>query len=440
MMARAASILALSLTLAGCCLTTQVTGQTAGAQGSGGSSSSTGSAAGPGTTGSTTAAASSTGGSSSGTTGGSSTGPTLAPILLLDAGEDVVFGPVSIVGGLNGPSSGGARLAYSMSDGGPFNVYLQGFSDEALPAGAPELIAGTSPGLFGAPGVSVSNYGNETALCWDDNGVSTDPFGGQACSTGIGPIVICATIAAQGAPPQNVFSDCGNSAQLIFNPADGVTQLLVYNGDFQLTEAFFPSAGDAITLNSSLPVVGVPVLSGLDEVFFGMPSSGMIPGCISQGLTVVRHLYGGSTLQPICSPVDASFDPDGQFAVAGNPTVELAGILELDGAGLRASVWGIDAGIATEPIPSAEAPTGPLAAGPCPNGFGYVTMTADGSLLFTEQAFDGTLMPDGGLLQLGRFSSAPITTSMAVAPSLDGGLFLAVSSPAQIGVYLISCE
>jgi len=184
------------------------------------------------------------------------------------------------------------------------------------------------------------------------------------------------------------------------------------------------------------------------------------PGASSTDLIFMTTLDGGSSFladpaglslmevvwAPECTAESSTFtdvDPSTVptlFAAASSTDHQVAAGLELDSFGLRAVVWQLEAGTgSTTSIASPQPAIGPLAAGPCAGGFGYAAITEGGALFTAEQGFDGQLLPDTGeLFSLQGFNSA--VTSMAVAPNADGGLFLAVSSSSQMGVYLIGCR
>ncbi len=152
---------ALSLS-SGCCIAgisgvaTGVTGTAARISGASGASTA-GAASGSSNSGNSSSSSGGTGtrsstGTSGGRSGGASTGTMtakiprpvpIAPLFLLDAGPDTVFGPVSIAV-VPGPGGEGlAKLGYSRGDGGQFGIMLQTLSADAGAIGEALEIATT---------------------------------------------------------------------------------------------------------------------------------------------------------------------------------------------------------------------------------------------------------------------------------------------------------
>jgi hypothetical protein len=158
------------------------------------------------------------------------------------------------------------------------------------------------------------------------------------------------------------------------------------------------------------------------------------------------------------SPIDPDYWTYGAyatpFAAAGEPSAGTAAILEYDGSQLLAFVWQLDLGAPQQiVVPSTEPPEGAIAVGICPKGYVYLATTIRGHVLLAEGTFDGGIgavpsryltLPDfdptPGLLQRDNSGIARPATSMALAPTPDGKLLLAISNPWQVAVYLEDCE
>jgi len=421
--------------------TSAASGRTSGARTSG----NTGTTGGAGTTGSTT-----------GTQSGTSAGSILPPTYFLDAGEGEIFGPVSIAGGSSHTGDPGARLVYSRGDGGQFDIFVMSLSGAGGTLLGPQLVAVASAGVMidggqsiaiaSSPNLSVSDFGNRTGLCWEAFGSSSNPYAG--CDhIPEGPTVTCATLAEIGDDPQGSYSNCDTVPQLVFNRTDRVTQLFTRDGVWWYGMDWGISLGGPEDFWSSGPFATVALSENLDGLL--LQSADINPNyspSTSAGLLLIPLLYadapspGYLDSTPVYFDVDPAFSPTGLFAAAASSTTHTVAAVELEDSSLRGIVWTADAGIiGAIPIQSSAPPVWPMAAATCSSGFGYLAMTGAGSMLFAEQSFDGSLMAGTSeTFTLEGFSST--ITSMAVAPSADGSLLLAVSSQAQIAVYLLGCQ
>jgi hypothetical protein len=130
-------------------------------------------------------------------------------------------------------------------------------------------------------------------------------------------------------------------------------------------------------------------------------------------------------------------------------------VLEFDGLQLLDFTFDVETQVAGTPseIPSIAPVIGAVAVGICPNGFANFAQTEYGAVLSAETGLDGGLIPNSERwLDLQDFNQTPSltrldntgrtspATSMAVTSIPDGRLFLAISNPAQIAVYIISCQ
>ncbi len=146
-----------------------------------------------------------------------------------------------------------------------------------------------------------------------------------------------------------------------------------------------------------------------------------------------------------------------QFTAISDLATRTVTVLELDVgyATMTELVIALDAGALSNQatVPTGEILVGAIAAGVCPNGFAYLATTNNYHVLFGEAVFDGGLVPSSSrYLELSNFVQTPglvrlnsadwetSSTSLAVTPAPGGNLFLAISTPAQIAVYLIGCD
>ncbi len=458
--------------LGGCCLssisgTNLESGTSGGIEGSSGSSGSghASGTSGVSSSGSTTGTAVGNTGSSSGTgtgtaaagtgasaaTIGTTTGgfPVLAPAMLLEASARQVFGPVAISATVEPQSFGSADLVYSLGDFQHFDVTLQPLLGDGGPMGAPLSLASTSFGLASpGPQVSVSENGTQTSVCWEDFG--SVPVQ-QSCVRGysVGPVILCAAIPEDAPSPEISYSDCGTAPRLVFNASDVGTRLL-YAGDHPLSSPdFLETSLDSqpacfASLDFGESAAAVPGPSSGDLIWMTAIDAGPNhqPDPPLPGLSFFQRTWDTScdVQNGVVSNVDPFFATNGIFAVASSAERQLAAAIELDSHGLRAIVapFDGDAGSMARMSPS-EPAVGPLAAARCPSGFGYVAVTEEGAIFSVEQGFDGKLVAGSdAIFSPGGFTSAP--GSVALAPNTNGGLFLAVSSATQMGVYLIGCQ
>jgi len=413
------------LALDGCCLSV-VTG------GTGKSSSGSG-----------TGGATSTGGTTTGTSAaGSSTGsfiPTLTLTYLLDAGIGTVFGPVALSLTPTDGGSGIAKLVYSGGQPGSFEVTLQALSEAGMALGDPIAVAATDAALISPPNVTVFDDGRDTAVCWEDYGSTSNPFLGECMNAGENPLVLCATVAEGGSSSES-YSACGSRPLLVFNGASAPLNL--DGGDLQLYYQDYVDVaqvwayGYDVGISASwgpinIPFAVSPLAPNLDEIVHAA-DGGLVATLI--------YFSGGGYSQSSSATIDPLFATNGQLAVTSKLDSEALGVLELDDSGLRATSWQFDGGAHwLTAIPAPTDPIGPLGATSCPSGFGFLAITDGGDLLLAKTLFDGEIASvAGGLFALDDFEST--ATSLAVAPNLDGGLLIAVSSPGQIAVYVVGCQ
>jgi hypothetical protein len=437
--------LSLLLALSGCCLTvssgftleTTSSGVFATADSTGSTSGGSGTTATGATTSRTNGSATAGGGntgtggfaSSSGTTTGSHTTP-LSPTWLIDAGPGMVFGPVSA--SLVDPTYNQAvELAFAAGDGGIFGIATQAIGGDGTALGSATVVATTNPGLTAPP--RTTTLGPDT-ICWEDFGVTDDPFG--FCSTyDAGPRVLCGTLFGGSLDPR--FNCCGSSPSLVHAPGASLSDLF-FSFPAGLDQWWFGEAeGTSVHFYLATPAALVILSSETLGFVFADDSTG--------GL----HLGSACSTNGGCVFFLANLDPTfafgGAFAASADTIFTeprgLVGLVELDGSGLRGTVWSSQTdGGTTVPIVSTATPVGPLAVGSCAGGFGYVVMTSSpGILLFAEQGFDGGMLADSGsLYELEGLESGPTAITASAIP--DSGLLVALSSSGQVAVYKIPCE
>jgi len=483
--------------LGGCCLTSitgfgtagpGTSGSTGGkspssaasssAAGSTGASSS-GTGSGARTTGGTSSAGTSSGGTSGGATmSGASTGSisTAPAALLLDAGADTIFGPVAIAVVPEPSGVGAARLVYSVGDGGQFGIMLQSITGDGGPLGVPIQIGTTQLSLSSPPNVAVSDDGTATALCWEDYSVPWSVAASPDCDPSYSEqVVSCATVPENGGIPDASYSNCGWDPSLVFNPSSRDTQLFFMGVDFTFTPIDEWAYDQAASVSQEISAVdsanptGVP-LPDQDGVIYTRRMRGG-PGGESSGVLLATSAYaeGGYFGQSstVMDPVYTSYDPEGcgegpvPFVAASNLGADIIEVLEWQRGvtcqqpgQLLQFIWQVDAGVGGTPteIQSTAPLVGAIAVGVCPDAFENFMTTALGTVLVAKVGFDGGMGDAPSYLTLPGFNQTPglsrvdnsglaePSTSMAVAPAPGGKLFLAISNPWQVGVYVVDCE
>jgi hypothetical protein len=436
------------LTLAGCCLVPasdieDLSSSTAGASPTSGTTTSlsqgtsgTGTGLAQGSGGTTLGG--STGGISQGATTGSFVAPTPGLKFLLDAGQGEVFGPIAIAPSSGASAVDGVKLAYSAGDGGQFQVSVQSFSSDCHPSGPPIEVSTTNRGLSEPPNLTVSDDGERVAICWEDYASIPNPSD-SPCSDG-GPVVLCASLLGAIAELTPTFSSCGDRPSLVFNPTDDSTQLFIRVDSQGGAEWDYGSGlGESIGLWATDSFVAFPVSQETDAMLFSGVATPFTTGL----------WLSSNSFSPQCgydcdggriADIDPSFD-GGEFAASPLLASHSVGIAELGRFGLRGIVWQIDSerGM-TSSIPTSEPVVGPVATGTCSTGFGYLVASDGGSVLLAEQAFDGTPLPTVKAIALATNGFTSELTSMATTSGIDGGLFVALSGPAQIALYFIDCQ
>src|SRR5581483_4069956 len=365
------------------------------------------------TTGSTTG--SSTGhlatGTSSGTSGGTIVLPVLQPTLILESGSES-FGPVALAAGSAGNQSDGARLVYSVGDGGHFSISFLPLGMDGGALSDNQVLAETGSGLPGPPNVSVANDGDDTAVCWEDIGANSNPYNGCIVRDVSVGLVKCASVGDAGVEPS--FSSCGAQPNLVFSASDGITQLF-WDGPFGQVWHYGKAPYDSAQTLASGAFAAAAAAAHLDIYSLPLPSL---------TLQFVSDPFDGTYgSQP--AAIDPNFPAGGQFALATQPAKKLFGIAELQRNGLRGIVWQVDeelvaAAAAISPMPL----VGPVAAGTCTSKFAYAAVASGGALFFARQDFVGDLV--GNAYVLGRIHD-PVT-SLVLARGGTSNVFLAASS------------
>ncbi len=296
------------------------------------------------------------------------------------------------------------------------------------------------------PELAISDFGTSTAICWDDFGSTSNSWSGCSPSV-LGPVVLCDTIAELGMTPEPSYSTCGEDPRLVLNSADAVTQLFVGTGGIwtygQAWSDAISGLGEPVSNGIFATVPLAPALDGLlipsGETAFELtdgdvpdppPDGGLLLNPVPYG-----NVYGAGS--PPFVEVDPAFAPNGSFVAVGDAVSQTVGIAELNGPDFRGVIWSLNESIVSDVTVPGIVAGMPAAAAECASGFGYVAMTDGGGLAFLEQDRQGLI--SSGLLSLGDIQAADLT-SMAAAPNGDAGLFVAVSSPAQIAVYWIACQ
>ncbi len=396
-------------------------------------------------------------------------------MLLLDAGPDTVFGPVAIAA-VPASGFGAAKLVYSAGDGGQYGVMVQTLANDGSPVGAPTLVAATNLIVYqqdagpidlvyaeSPPAVAVADDGQQTAVCWEDLGQSTNLDAGCPASEPSG-LVLCAALADSDGDLDASYSNCGGSPQLVFSPTDGITELFLVEHSYgigpNLVNWVFGQGWDtARTLTSQLEgPVAVPLPSGGGAAVYTLldPStSGTASGLYLSQVDFSSGTFFSDQITEIDSAYQSYDQVQDAVAAASSQSASVVGVLEFENGVLSELAWDVDAGTGSSPvvIPSAPPLVGAIAAGACPNAFGYLAATEHDTVLFVEATFDGRLLPattkfvdlqsfnqTPGLVRLNNNGWVVPSTSLAVAPAPGGNLFLAISNPAQIAVYFVSCE
>jgi hypothetical protein len=447
-----------------------------GAASVGASSSGTGSGAGN--------VGSSSGGTSSGTTtsgtGTSGTTTGLTPV-------DTIFGPVAIAA-VPAPSDlGAARLVYSKGDGGQFGIMLQSLAGDGGPLGDPLQVAttgvwwgsadGGEPSILypvAPPNVTVADDGSQIAICWEDYGPAWSAVASSACDpTGDQAVVRCVSVPEGGGIPDASYANCGHAPSLVFNPVRGDTQLFFAGAGSSVSPLEEWAYGQGAEVSQELSTMsatrptGVSLASGegvvyteindnwgpqLGELF--LATSGYADGAyLDDGSTVVDPAYTSFQLEG-CGKVPTPFVAASNLA----DTIEVLEWQQEPGCEtppqLLQFIWQVDAGVGEAPteIQSTVPLLGAIAVGVCPDGFENFMTTAFGTVFVARVDFDGGASAAPSYLTLPGFNQTPglnrvdntgfsePATSLAVALAPGGKLFLAISNPWQVGVYVVDCE
>ncbi len=209
--------------------------------------------------------------------------------------------------------------------------------------------------------------------------------------------------------------------------------------------------------SSGVKGVAVPVAAGEDAaVWAGYGGNYQAAGLNLEQTSYADGGYPNTVITSIYPEYQAVWVQPDPFTAAGSTTAQAVGVLVTAASGLMEFTVELDGGVfigQQNPIPSAEPLTGAMAVGACPDGFEFFATTADDAVLIVRANFDGTLVADGGqYFDLVDFNQTPSlywldstnwgapATRLAVAPAPGNNLFLAISNPAQVAVYIVSCE
>ena len=468
--------------LAGCCRTS-INGFGTAGPGMGGSGSTGGTSASSAASSTGVASTTSSGtGSAAGTTGGTTSGTTTGGLRV-----DTIFGPVAIAV-VPGPSDvGAARLAYSVGDGGQFGIMLQTLAGDGGLLGDPLQVAttgvwwGTADGgepsiLYpvAPPNIAVSDDGTQTAICWEDYGSAWSAVASSACDPdGDQAVVRCASVPESGGIPDASYASCGRAPSLVFNPARGDTQLFYAGGGSSFSPLEEWAYGQGAEVSQELSTVsatrptGVP-LAGGEGVVYTEINDNWGPQ-FAQLLLATSVYASGAFLEDSSTVVDSaftSFQLEGcgkvptPFVAAsslGDDTIEVLEWEQSVGCDvppkLLQFIWNVDAGMGGTPteLQSTVPLLGGIGVGVCTDGFENLMTTAFGTVFVARVGFDGTAATPS-YLTLPGFNQTPglnrvdntgfpePATSLAVAPAPGGKLFLAISNPFQVGVYVVDCQ
>jgi hypothetical protein len=198
---------------------------------------------------------------------------------------------------------------------------------------------------------------------------------------------------------------------------------------------------------------------GIDGVVYAFNNDPVDPNPDAGGVFLATSAYAdggyfGTQSTAVDPGYDVSFYESRPLAAASNPATGSVEVLSWQTGQLRVALWQLDAGVIGMPveIQSRVPLLGAIAVGVCPDGFANFMTTAFDSALFAKVGFDGGMGGAPSYLTLVNFNQTPgftrfdnsgwpePATSLAVAPAPGGRLFLAISNPWQIGVYVVDCN
>jgi hypothetical protein len=367
-------------------------------------------------------------------------------VTLIDAGAGQSFAGIAIaVAGDEG------ELFYALAaDGGSYGFLLQHLGSGGGAQGRVVAVASGTPAA--PPAVAVSSDGVEIATCWEDFG--TDPNQFHGCSlAGVFPVVKCNSAPVAGTATDHAmdggYVNCGSRPSLEQGSSAS-------SGDLPATILSYlqpPSAGELqipycnwqdvmafqnLTQPIATAVVaeayGYSIFLGGDDSFGFAEFSLLNPPC--SGYNWVYTDAGG-----IFNPL-LSYDGGQAFAVTGRAD-DAGSQIGIVVSAVSTGVIGFvlddpSTGVTTAPVAlnaADEAPLGLVAAAGCGAQFWYAYAVDGGDVMAGAFGTDGAFV-DGGASLVGNLGANATNLSMATS---DGGLLLAVGTPAEIGVFFVPC-
>jgi hypothetical protein len=305
------------------------------------------------------------------------------------------------------------------------------------------------------PAVAVSSDGVEVAACWDDFGSDPNPFQGCSLAGGLLPIVKCNSVSVAGTATDLAmdggYVNCGSRPSLEqgSSVASGYlsTTILSYLqpeswGELQI---LYCDWGDAIAFETSTQPIANSVIAEASGYLLFMGSDDSLG--FEQFFLTNRTCPGYSWVQTdagyvILNPI-LSYDGGQAFSVTGRADdggSQIGIVVSAASTGVVGLVLDDPAtGVTTSPIAlnaADETPLGPVAAAGCGSQFWYAYAVDGGDVMAGAFGADGGLLVDGGSWFVGNLGANATNVSLATS---DGGLLLAVGTPAEIAVYFVPC-
>jgi hypothetical protein len=367
-------------------------------------------------------------------------------VTLIDAGAGQSFAGLAVaVAGNEG------ELFYAQTaDGGTCGFLLQHLASGGSAHGPAVVVATGMPAA--PPAVAVSSDGVEISACWEDFG--TDPNPHHGCSlAGVFPVVKCNSVPVAGTATDHAmdggYVNCGSRPSLeqgssassgdlpatilsyLQAPSAGELQILYCNwGDVMAFQTLTPPIATAVVAEAN----GYSIFLGGDDSFGFAEFSLSTPPC--SGYTWV-YTDAGTIFNPLLG-----FDGGQAFSASGRADdggSQIGIVVSAASTGVMAFVLEDPAtGVMTTPVAlnaADEAPLGLVAATGCGAQFWYAYAVDGGDVMAGAFDSDGALV-DGGASLVGNLGANATNLSMATS---DGGLLLAVGTPAEIGVFFVPC-
>jgi hypothetical protein len=352
-------------------------------------------------------------------TDGGTLGP---PSTLLIAGAGQSFGALSMAG----DSSEQMELMYAVAVDGGYLFNLQHLSQLGAPSGDVVQVAVGDPQL--PPIVSVATDGVEVTCCWDDYGFTTMVFGNYCDLSQQNPLVKCNSVGASGTAPDGAlgggFTACGHEPRVAASSGD--TLLAYLQGGVEEYQPLFKDLGAGVEGDRAAVALGLAAVPGGFEI---LRNNGQQFAYLFEGRPLFTSPY-------VYNPIPGITDP-GSFAAASASGLVL-GIVVQQGPAVSALTVGLPPGTIHGPVTissAGEEALGPVAAVDCGLAVGLAYAVDGGNVMFREISLAGTPVDTHSTL----IANLGMNAQSIGFAALDGGLYLGVGTPTQIGVYSVAC-